>query len=195
LVDEAVRSVAVVDLCTARRSDTLCRGLESPTERDARSLSLSLRRRLSLPSTDLASAQWSASARARRRPSSTSPSATTAVRSPELTRWPSSTPLVKRRALLLLFRGARLLIAASLPLTCPCRLLPDTPEREFEDEKGACLLLSAAVSPASVRELTSPPARHAVLMLHQKAKHFKCRLCPRKLNTVRRSHRLSAIRY
>lgn len=30
-----------------------------------------------------------------------------------------------------------------------------------------------------------PPSLPAVLMQHQKAKHFKCRLCPRKLNTVR----------
>ena len=33
------------------------------------------------------------------------------------------------------------------------------------------------------RELTDSP-RSLVLMQHQKAKHFKCKMCPRRLNTA-----------
>jgi hypothetical protein len=49
-------------------------------------------------------------------------------------------------------------------------------EREFEDEKGPFDPLSLACM------LTSKPC--SVLMQHQKAKHFKCGLCPRRLNTA-----------
>lgn len=49
-------------------------------------------------------------------------------------------------------------------------------EREFEDEKGASSCFPASPSAYAVR--------HAVLMQHQKAKHFKCNLCPRRLNTA-----------
>lgn len=48
-------------------------------------------------------------------------------------------------------------------------------EREFEDEKGE----SHALSRYGVTE-----AIRSVLMQHQKAKHFKCNMCPRRLNTA-----------
>ena len=48
-------------------------------------------------------------------------------------------------------------------------------EREFEDEKGAPTYYSSY----SVENLPFP-----VLMQHQKAKHFKCNMCPRRLNTA-----------
>jgi hypothetical protein len=48
-------------------------------------------------------------------------------------------------------------------------------EREFEDEKGSC-------SVEKTESLRSSIA--TVLMQHQKAKHFKCGMCPRRLNTA-----------
>lgn len=44
-------------------------------------------------------------------------------------------------------------------------------EREFEDEKGKLSLFP-----------DQDAADHPVLLQHQKSKHFKCTMCPRKLN-------------
>jgi hypothetical protein len=67
-------------------------------------------------------------------------------------------------------------------------------EREFEDEKGPFDHLS------SLTRLISKP--RLVLMQHQKAKHFKCGMCPRRLNTagglavhIQQVHKLEADKY
>ena len=51
-------------------------------------------------------------------------------------------------------------------------------EREFEDEKGLSDSHFIAVFITLIYALIS------VLMQHQKAKHFKCGMCPRRLNTA-----------
>ena len=50
-------------------------------------------------------------------------------------------------------------------------------EREFEDEKGTHYGALRRGTPELKTLLV-------VLMQHQKAKHFKCKLCPRRLNTA-----------
>ena len=50
-------------------------------------------------------------------------------------------------------------------------------EREFEDEKGKPTTYSYEL-------LRTSTEFAVVLMQHQKAKHFKCNMCPRRLNTA-----------